>query len=340
MHTFLRPIVVLALAIAVIFARPAQAANLLEAGQVTVPGAWRIQSKLFYTPYFLTLIGGQPLAKDCSDPPAPAEVDKCPPKVIRPIESRHFVQLATTAETALFPGLGLRIGLPIAYVQQYSGAPAKLPPGVAAPLNFGVGDLSLGLERSLYEFEGGALSATLRANVPPMPSALGNEIYPCLMPDAAGKPTLKEFVVFPGAPSADLVFAFSQAIFPEVLLVHGNLSINFPFRRTGIEAATTWRGMRYDYGAGLEYWPLPLLGLHLESLVEWANPAEQVEAGRPDHILVCNTGHIRADLAPGVAVRIAEGVTLRAAVSTPIFQSGYQRDFPLLAGSVGLSLDL
>jgi hypothetical protein len=322
---------------------PAHAGILVEHGSLPEPGHWRIRTTAYYTPYYLTLInqatGSAPpqyvvALKDCKDPPGPEEANKCFPQVLRPNESRHYAQVAAVAEAGLSPGMALRLGLPLDYVQQYSSDRAKLPPYMKSPVAFGAGAVSFGLERSLYTIPGGQMDM----NVSPMGPALGDEIIKSCVADAAGN--TKDCVVFLGVPSADLRLYFDQALFSEFLRTIGVLTVNYPFRRTGVEDATTWRGLRFDFGAGLEARPFPGFGFQLTALGQWANPAEQVEAGSLGHTLVSTTGYLRLDLAPAVSIAVAEGVTLRGAVSYPILQSGYQRDFALLAGSAGLILDL
>ncbi|MBM3266937.1 MAG: hypothetical protein FJZ01_04735 [Candidatus Sericytochromatia bacterium] len=327
---------------------PARAGLLGETDPMPEPGQWRIRTTAFYTPYFLTLInlatGSAPpqytvSLKDCKDPPSKDEADRCPPKVTdRPIESRHHAQVAAVAEAGLAPGMALRLAVPFDYVQQYSSNSKDLPPYMKSPTAIGVGDISIGLERSLYAYPGGNMHLTAAARIPPMAPALGNEIIrPCIT-DLAGKS--KDCVVFMAAPSADLSLAFNQALYADLLHSSARVAVNYPFRRSGVEDATTWRGLRFDFGAGLEVRPLPGLGLELNAIGQWANPAEQIEAGTFDHILVSTTGHVRIDLAPAISLRVADGMVLRASAASPVIQSGYQRDFPLLAGTLGLTVEL
>ncbi len=329
-------------------AEPARAGILSYADPLPEPGRWRVRTSAYYTPYFLTLINlatGSAAPqytvslKDCKEPPSADEADRCPPKVTdRPIESRHYAQLAAVVETGLSPGMALRLGMPLDYVQQYSSNPKDLPPYMKSPTAVGVGDVSIGLQRLVYEVLGGRMLLMVNANVPPMSPALGNEIIRPCVTDAGGK--TKDCVVFLGVPSADLILDVTQALYSDVLHTRGNFTVNYPFRRTGVEDATTWRGLRFDFGGGLEVRPFPALGFQLMALGAWANPAEQVETGSLGHTLVSTTGFLRVDLAPSLSYRLADGMTLHAGAASPIFQSGYQRDFPLLAGSLGLSVDL
>lgn len=319
-------------------APPAVAGNLLEPATPAPRGHWQIRTSLSYTPYFQTLRKSVVQLKDCD--PANPDPQTCGPGIERPVESRHYAETAAAFEYGVTDGLGVVFRLPLAYVQQFSSDPRLLPPYMTSPVTFGPGDVSLGVRRALMALDDLAISVRFGANVPTGTHPLGNEILRCEQTQGAGAPVLKDYTVFTSVPSADFGLAYRQAILPEVLSVQADLSLNYPFRRTGPEAVVTWRGMRYNYGMGVEYQPVPGLGLHLESLVEWANPAEQIEAARPDHILICETGHFRADLVPGVSYRVAEGLTFRASALRPVLLSGFQRDFPFLVGMVGFTLDL
>ncbi len=317
---------------------PAFAGNMVEPAGLVPRGHFQIRQQVIYTPYFMTLRKSAPENKDC-DPSNP-DPTVCGPSLERPVESRHYAEAMTAVEYGLADGVDVLLKLPLAYVQQYSQDPKLLPPYMSSPTTFGAGDITVGVRRALMELQDLAVSVRLSANVPPGTHPLGNEILLCEQAKVNGVPVLKGYTVFTAVPSADLGFTYSQDLLPEMLKVQADMAVNYPFHRTGPEAVVTWRGMRYNYGMGLEFQPIPGLGLHLDSLVEWANPAEQIEEKRPDHILVCETGHFRADLVPGVSYRVADGLTIRASAVRPMLLNGFQRDFPFLVGMVGFTLDL
>lgn len=339
--------VALALALAHVagaaLAAPARAddmnmANVVEPAAMVPRGHWRVRSNFSYTPYFQTLRKSVVQLKDCD--PANPDPLTCGPGIERPVESRHYAEAATSIEYGVGDGLGVILRLPLAYVQQYSADSRLLPPYMASPVTFGAGDVSLGVRRALVDFEDLAVSVRFGANVPPGTHPLGNEILRCEETRVAGVPVLKDYTVFTAAPSADFGLGYSQALLPDLLSVQADFSLNYPFRRIRPESVVTWRGMRYNYGMGLEFQPIPGLGLHLDSLVVWANPAEQIESTRPDHILVCETGHFRADIVPGISYRVSDDLTIRASAVRPFLLNGFQRDFPFLIGVVGFTLDI
>ncbi|MBI6545654.1 MAG: hypothetical protein HY692_02610 [Cyanobacteria bacterium NC_groundwater_1444_Ag_S-0.65um_54_12] len=318
-------------------------ANLLAEPEILLAGQWRLTGRATYAPYFLTLLDGQPQAKDCPPPAKQTAADRqrCSSSIRRPVESRHWAEISTMLETGLGQGVGLALSAPLAMVVQYAQNPAELPPGIV-PWNLAFGDFSIMLHREIAAIPQTHMRISLQGNVPPMGTPLGNEWYLCPEKDAQGKDRvadsgkliLREYVVFPAAPSVDLAIAVSRALLSRILTFYSNAGVNFPFRRVAPEPVVTWRGLRYTWNGGVEYRPFFWLDLQLEALGTWSNPAEQ------DRCKVCMTGYGRLDIAPGIAWRMTKSLKLRGALALPIWQTGYQRDFPFVTGIIGMVVDL
>ncbi len=307
----------------------------LDPPDIPAPGHWQLETDAWYTPYTETL-DGVPQAKDCL--PGQTSAD-CTPG--RPVISRHWAEAGFGGEVGLARGVGLTFRIPVDVVIQYEQDPAKLPAGLP-PRNVAVGDVTVGLDRSLVDRAATHVKVRLAGSAAPMGSPGGNYVYQANVLDAAGNPVSDASgnpvtttdVVFPDPPSVGLEFAAAQDLLDTLRLTF-NAAVTYPLVRTGPEPVTSWNGTSYAWGAGLGWWALPGLGANLDLLGDWTNPAQQ------DDVRVPSTGYDIWYLSPGLAYQLDDDTTLGANALIPVFATGYQWDFiyPLL-GAVSLRFDL